>query len=118
MDTPQEVEVWYILPALRKLFAIELKKTGLKQNQIAKALNITEAAVSQYLTKKRGEEIKFPKQIEKEVSVSVKKILDNKTNFRYEFQRILNIINEAKFICTVCHGHTRAEKACEICYTR
>ena len=31
MDTPQEIEVWYVLPALRREIAIALKKQGLKQ---------------------------------------------------------------------------------------
>ena len=30
MITPQEVQVWYILPAVRRNIAIELKKQGIK----------------------------------------------------------------------------------------
>ena len=46
---PQEIEVWYIIPAVRRELAKSMVKIGLKQKQIAVTLGITEAAVSQYL---------------------------------------------------------------------
>ena len=50
---PQEIEVRYILPALRKELAIELSK-DMKQKEVANILNITQSALSQYHKEKRG----------------------------------------------------------------
>ncbi len=75
---PQEIEVRYILPAIRKQLTIALAKDGLKQNQIARLLNITPAAVSQYIKEKRGT-TNFPKNIQEEINNSTKLILENKS---------------------------------------
>ena len=36
---PQEIEVWYVLPAIRKQLALELIKQGLTQSQVSKLLD-------------------------------------------------------------------------------
>ena len=51
---PQEIEVFYIIPAIRRHIAMYMKLRGLKQNKIAELLHIDKAAVSQYIKKKRG----------------------------------------------------------------
>ena len=48
---PCEYIVWNVLPSIRKEFAKSLMKNyGLNQKQIAKIINLTPAAVSQYLS--------------------------------------------------------------------
>ena len=54
---PQEIEVWYIIPALRREFASILKEKGFPQKQIAEKLKLTESAVSQYLKLKRAKDL-------------------------------------------------------------
>ena len=54
MELPQEIELWYVIPAIRKQLVIELKRKGLKQKAIAPILGITEAAISQYNRDKRA----------------------------------------------------------------
>ncbi|MFT4344108.1 MAG: transcriptional regulator [Candidatus Woesearchaeota archaeon] len=63
---PQEIEVWYLLPALRKELALcFVTEHKLKQKEAASILGLTEAAVSQYLKSKRGKNITFrPAEIE------------------------------------------------------
>ena len=116
MDTPQEVQVWLILPALRRQLAISLKVEGMKQKEIAKALNLTEAAVSQYVKKKRGEEVAFNKQLLNEITKSAKKISLKKSAGRQELQTLLRRTKETKLLCNVCHNHTESEEGCEICF--
>ena len=115
MDTPQEVEVWFVLPALRRLFVLSLKKQGLKQKKIALILGITEPAISQYLRNKRGDNIKFSEDIIKDVDDSCSRIVNN-SSFRTEFQNILKKIRETRYICSVCHDHTDSKENCKICY--
>ena len=52
--TVQELEVWYILPAIRKAFAIEMIRQGIPQKRIAVLLGVTSAAISQYKNDKRA----------------------------------------------------------------
>lgn len=68
MMLPQEVEVWYLIPAIRKELSISLHKLGLTQKRISELLNVTPSAVSQYLKDKRGKQDlkeEFVFQIEK-----------------------------------------------------
>lgn len=56
MRPPCELIVRYILPALRSLIAKELlEKYGFSQVDVAKKLGTTQAAISHYLSSKRGE---------------------------------------------------------------
>ena len=73
MKHPQEIEVWYIMPAIRKEFCnILLNNPNFNQKDIAKLLNITDAAVSQYKKEKRGQHVNLPKSIINEIESSVK----------------------------------------------
>ena len=78
LTQPQEVEVLYLLPAIRRELAIAMKKTGMEQKKIAELLCVTEPAVSQYFSSKRAQKIKFTKEILGKIQVSAEKI-KNKT---------------------------------------
>ncbi|MEM3373742.1 MAG: helix-turn-helix domain-containing protein [Candidatus Woesearchaeota archaeon] len=116
MDTPQEIQVWYVLPALRKKYALFLKNKGYKQKQIAEIMNITEAAVSQYLKNKRANIDLMSKNIDKEIKKSIENILSKKSNFKIELQRNLKKISNEKIICKICQKHTNSDPNCNICY--
>ena len=47
-----------ILPVIKRALIVELHRRGFKVKDIARLLNMTPAAVSQYLHGKRGKEIK------------------------------------------------------------
>jgi len=59
MKPPCEMVVWYIIPAIRSELAKDLLKLGMKQKTISELMDITQPAVSQYLTDKRGSGIEF-----------------------------------------------------------
>ena len=76
---PQEVEVWYLIPSLRKEFTrIFIKEHKMNQKEAAKVLGVTESAVSQYLKSKRANEIKFSKEEIKEIKKSVERTVKDK----------------------------------------
>ena len=55
MKIPCELVVWYILPTIRKEVAKSLvNRHDYSQVDVAKSFGVTDAAVSQYLNNKRG----------------------------------------------------------------
>ncbi|MFX1484305.1 MAG: transcriptional regulator [Promethearchaeota archaeon] len=86
---PQEVEVWYVLPAIRRELAKVMKTKVVKradedghmkdhkitQKEIARMLGVTEPAITQYLLKKkdkrsRGDQVVLPDEILQEIHKS------------------------------------------------
>jgi predicted transcriptional regulator len=71
-----EENVWYLLPLIRKEFARSLiKDYGLTQRKAAEKLGITEAAVSQYVSKKRGDLKVTDVRMRREIKESTKRIM-------------------------------------------
>lgn len=57
MKIPCEIVVWQVLPLIRRELAKELVRShNMSQAEVARKFGITDAAVSQYLTRKRGGE--------------------------------------------------------------
>ncbi len=55
MKIPCEIIVWSVLPMIRREMASELVlEHGMAQAEVARRFGITDAAVSQYLKRKRG----------------------------------------------------------------
>jgi len=67
MKFPCEIIVWEVLPGIRAALAEELIKKGLSQKEISKMLGITQAAVSQYTSKKRGSKLDFQADAKEEI---------------------------------------------------
>ena len=110
MLTPQEIQVWYILPALRKEIATKLKKQEFKQKEIARIMDITPAAVSQYLHKKRANmNIRIKEEI---IDTAIKNILKNDEDYQEALQEALEEVSEAHTICEV---HKKIEKVTNCC---
>ena len=100
MKLPQEIEVQYIIPSLRRELVKELKKLGCSQKEISIDLELTEAGISQYLSGKRGSEVKFDKHIEKEIQISAKRIKKGKSSFT-ELQRLCSLCKTKMVLCTI-----------------
>lgn len=105
---PQEIEVWYIIPTVRKELAKQLtKKHGLSYEKAGIILGISKAAVSQYLSNKRANKIKLSPDIKKEVAKSASIINENPKLALMELQKILKIMKERKFSCDVCKKYNK-----------
>ena len=75
-QTPCEYIVWHGLPFLRKEIAKSMVNDfGLSQNEAAKKLSITPAAVSQYLSGKRGDIKVKDKDVLREINISAENII-------------------------------------------
>ena len=70
--------MWNGLPVIRKEIAVSMiNDYGLNQKETAEKLDITPAAVCQYLSKKRGRPHIFNEIILSEIKLSAKNIIEN-----------------------------------------
>lgn len=101
ISMPQELEVWYVIPAVRRELALTLKNKGLTQKEVAKKLFITEPAVSQYLKSKRAKQVKFSKEMKNEINKAAEKILKepSKINVIKQTQEILKKARINQVLC-------------------
>lgn len=96
--TPCEQILWYIVPAIRKEIARNLiEKHGLSQKDVANLLGVTPAAISQYLSKKRGSFMEIEDEdLLNEIDVSANRILKNRKILVPEICRICKLIRKSK----------------------
>ena len=116
---PQEIEVWYLIPALRRELArIFVEEYGLKQRKAAECLGITEAAISQYLKSKRGNEIKFSEKAKKDIHEAAKDIIEHKKDIMKELYDLCISIRKSKALCEFHRMlDKKIPKDCNICGT-
>ncbi|MBS3080242.1 hypothetical protein J4221_02115 [Candidatus Pacearchaeota archaeon] len=100
---PQEIEVWYIIPVIRREMAMCFSREHkISYDNIASMMGLSKAAISQYIAGKRVERIKMhPKALE-EVKISCNKIVKNKSTVIREISRVLEIIKKKKLHCELC----------------
>ncbi len=114
---PQEIQVWYVLPALRRELAKALIEKGLSQKKVAAALGITEGAISQYLNSKRGVNVQFEKEIISSVKDAAERISGNNSTAMEELIRLSEM---QKVKLSVCQLHMEQDpslpKGCDICF--
>lgn len=114
---PQEIEVWYLIPALRRELArIFIEEYGLKQKKAAECLGITEAAISQYIKLKRGKEIKFSDKALKEIRKSAKEVIENNADIMKKIYELCISMRKSKAMCDFHRlQDKRISKSCDVC---
>ena len=104
---PQEIEVWYIIPAVRSELAKVLVSRGLTQEKASQILGVSKAAVSQYMSNKRASKVKFPKEVTEEIKKSADRIMENEHAALREIIRLLEVIKISKCSCMVCRVYNK-----------
>lgn len=108
MFVPCEVAVKSAIPALRAVLARELVKNhGLTQQETAKILNVTQAAISYYIRKVRGDVLEV--ETVHEVRIKCKKIADSLVNGS------LSKIELSKHVCELCITIRTSKIMCHLC---
>ena len=100
MKMPCELIVWYMLPAIRSAIAESMiKDYKLKQTEVAQRLGVTDAAISQYLSSKRGKIVIKDPKIKKYIKESTKRIINGKQNDIFvETCKICDILKNTKLL--------------------
>ncbi len=127
---PQEVEVWYIIPAIRRELTRIMIDREIPQKTIAKMLGVTEPAITQYKLKRskrsRGDQIEIPNELMLEVNKSADVIIKTwedreagemvyETMTR-EINRLIDVLRDAGVICEVHREHCEhVEEDCSAC---
>lgn len=114
---PQEIEVWYVLPALRREFAnVLIKEHKLSQKKVAGLLQITEAAVSQYISGKRAGKVKFDMDVLAEVRKSAKRVVKGDVPLFTELERISKHLTVKQVVCEMCRTSNVELGECSVCF--
>ena len=103
MKLPCELIIWYILPSIRKEVAkCLIKEHGFTQAKVARKLGISEAAVSQYLSAKRGQTKICNKKVLKQIKKSAGRIASgDKTVMFIELCKICEVIRTTEIISDI-----------------
>jgi len=113
--TPQEIEVWYILPAIRAELTKQMIQLGVSQADVAKKLNVSRAAVTQYVKNKRAIDFEFDEPIRKQIKISAKRILEDSVDHMKEFQIICDNVRETGMLCQFHKKIEAVDTECSIC---
>ena len=68
MKPPCEIVVWYVIPAIRSELAKVLLALGMRQKDVSELMDITQPAVSQYITDKRGSGIELSPDVKEMIN--------------------------------------------------
>jgi len=109
---PQEIETFYVLPTLRRYFALYLKEKGMMQKDVAELLGITTSTISQYTSTKRAHQINFKKDALEEIKKSALRIKDRGSYLR-ETQYMLHFLRSKNIICEVHKRFSKVPHNCE-----
>ena len=126
MLLPSEIESKLLIPAVRAILSKDLViEKGLKEEEVARMLGITQAAVSNYLRGTRGDNELIAKLMSLSEIMSMIKEISNdlSTNRAYtaktlsKFIALCNYMRYSLIICDAHHSLERNidEKVCEQC---
>lgn len=112
---PQEVIVWFILPAIRREITNALIYTySIPQKEIAKRFGLTEPAISQYKKGVRGD-IEFEPKVIERVNEAARKIAEEEASAPREVQRVLKFIEKNGYLCKFHKKFGVVHEGCNIC---
>ena len=98
MKMPCEIAVWNVLPVIRRELACTLvEEYGIKQTEVARRFGLTEAAISQYMKKKRGMLDVKDKMFKKQLMMSAEIISEDSDpdKLHYEICRLCQLLRNS-----------------------
>jgi uncharacterized protein len=114
---PQEIEVWYVLPAIRKELAKSMVEDyKLSQKEVAGILGITEAAVSQYRKSRRATGVEFNPGTLEEIKKAAGRVIRDSSLVRKEIYNLCSMVKVTKQLCELHMHHDKSvPEGCDIC---
>lgn len=126
MLLPSEIESKLLIPAIRAILSKELViERGLKEEEVARMLGITQAAVSNYLRGTRGDNELISKLMSlSEIMSMIKEISNDLSTSRAytakTLSKFIGLCNYMRYSLIICDAHHSLErnideKVCEQC---
>ena len=118
MKPPCEIVVWYVIPSIRSKLAKELLALGMKQKDISELLDITQPAVSQYISDKRGHELTFDPVVEKYIHDMAEDMATGKlepVDLIPRFCHICRTIKTQEVLCQLHKEKVNIPTYCNVC---
>lgn len=115
IKTPQEIEVWYVIPAVRRELAKTMLAAGLKQKKVAELLGVTEAAVSQYLSSKRAKGVIFDRKTMGKIRMAAGAMMKKKKTMLEAVQESCDCAKKQRILCKLHHRQSPIPLKCSIC---
>ena len=111
---PQEIEVWYIIPAIRReLAGLLTEEHKMSYDKAGKVLGISKAAISQYNRNKRASKIILNKRVLQEIAKSGKILSKDGEKTVKEMLRILKFMREKKIPFEFCSDGRQSKEECK-----
>lgn len=88
MKLPCEIVVWYLVPVIKSELAKDLVDRGMTQKKVAEVIDVTQAAVSQYISKKRGGNVQLAPQMKEDIKSFVDRVINGKTK-KEDIQKLI-----------------------------
>lgn len=111
----QEIEVRDIIPAIRREYAKAFISKGLSQRKTAQILNLTEAAVSNYIHDKRGSSVPLPKHVIVKIEESAERVVKYNLPINSEMQRISDLDEIMEIVCRLHKEKGCVPDDCSVC---
>lgn len=118
LNPPCEIVVWYLIPGIRSVLAKKLFDLGMKQKEISSILDITQPAVSQYLSDKRGNEVGFNDEVLDMINNLAYDLKNGKMEKIDIIPRICEICRKSKAEDILCMLHKEKDivpEGCKVC---
>lgn len=118
MKPPCEIVVWYVIPSIRSKLAKELLNLGMKQKDISELLDITQPAVSQYISDKRGHELAFDPEVEEYIKNMAKEIMAGELqsiDLIPHFCHVCKTIKTQEVLCQLHKEKVNIPTTCSVC---
>ena len=118
MKPPCEIVVWYVIPSIRSKLAKELLELGMKQKEISQMLDITQPAVSQYISDKRGHELQFSPIVNQYIKDMAKDMTTGKlqsVDLIPKFCHICKTIKTQEVLCQLHKEKVNLPEYCSVC---
>ena len=115
MILPQELEVFYVIPAIRRELAKALAVKGVKQKRMAEIFGVSEACVSNYFKAKRGQEVTFSTELTKLINESASNLAIGKSCFINVIQQVCRSFKKSEALCDLHHKLDKITCNCKGC---
>lgn len=100
---PQEIEVWYVIPALRSWIArCLIEEFDSSYEKVGNILGVSRAAISQYVKGKRAAKIKLPQELGPKIMGACKTLVKDNTKAVDEINKILEHMRTKGLTFSVC----------------